>query len=241
MSRFVSALFSCLILLTAARAGSDEEVPPVVFPAIPAQAQAQADLVPKGWIVESESRGDLNGDGVPDLMLVLHMTNPANVIKNDGFGVSELDTNPRMLVVAFVDKAAKKYSLALANHTLIPRQTNPLMDDHLGSAEIVKGTLQVSLGMWMSAGSWYTTQTKLTFRYQDGCFKLIGYDSTETKRNTGETSTVSINYLTKKMKITKGNVQDDRENVSWKTLRAPRLLCLDAVGDGLDFDPESSK
>jgi hypothetical protein len=241
MSRFVASLFSCLILLAAARAGADEEVPPVVFPAIPAQAQAQADLVPKGWIVESESRGDLNGDGGPDLMLVLHMTNPANVIKNDGFGVSELDTNPRMLVVAFVDKATKKYSLALANHTLIPRQTNPLMDDHLEGAAIVKGTLQVSLGMWMSAGSWYTSQTKLTFRYQDGCFKMIGYDSTETRRNTGETSTVSINYLTRKMKITKGNIQDDQGNTSWKTLRAPRLLCLDAVGDGLDFDPESSK
>lgn len=239
MSRFVVWLFPCLILLTAARAGSDETVPAVVFPAIPAQAQTQAELVPKGWIVEMESRGDLNGDGVPDLMLVLHMNNPGNVIKNDGFGVSELDTNPRMLVVAFVDKATKKYSLALANHTLIPRQTNPLMDDHLGNAEIVKGTLRVSLGMWMSAGSWYTTQTKLTFRYQDGCFKLIGYDSTETKRNTGETSEVSINYLTKKVKIAKGNIENDHRDVSWKTLRAPRLLCLDAVGDGLDFDPES--
>jgi len=97
----------------------------------------------------------------------------------------------------------------------------------------------VSLWFWMSAGSWYESQTRFTFRYQDGCFKLIGYDSTGRQRNREETSTVSINYLTKKVKTTKGNIQDDRTNVSWKTVRIPSLPCLDAVGDGLDFDPES--
>jgi hypothetical protein len=239
MSCLAASLLSFLLLLTAARASSEEMAPVVVFPTLPAQAQTQADLVPKGWDTEMESRGDLNGDGVQDLMLVLHMTNPANVIKNDGLGASEVDTNPRMLVIAFAEKATTKYSLALANHTLIPRHTNPLMDDPLGNAEIVKGTVQVSLGMWMSAGSWYMTQTKLTFRYQNGCFKLIGYDSTETKRNTGETLAVSFNYLTKKAKITKGDIQDDRGDVSWKAIRTPGLLCLDAVGDGLDFNPEN--
>ncbi|MFL6198010.1 MAG: hypothetical protein ACJ76J_02430 [Thermoanaerobaculia bacterium] len=238
MSRLAYSLLSFLLLSAAARAGADE-APLVVFPAIPAQAQTQADLVPKGWTVEMESRGDLNGDRVPDLLLVLHMTDPSNVIKNDGFGASELDTNPRILVIAFAGKATKKYSLALANHTLIPRHTNPSMDDPLAGAEIVKGTLQVSLGFWMSAGSWYESQTRFTFRYQDGCFKLIGYDSTGRQRNSEETSTVSINYLTRKAKTTKGNIQNDRTSVAWKTVRTPALLCLDAVGDGLDFDPES--
>jgi len=32
---------------------------------------------------------------------------------------------------------------------------------------------------------------------QDNCFKLIGYDSSETMRNSGEISTISINYLLK--------------------------------------------
>lgn len=235
MTRLAS-LLSCLLLLTAAGAAAEDEVPPVRFPAIPAQATTRAELVPKGWTVETEKRGDLNGDGVADLLLVLHMTDPRNVISNDGLGPSELDTNPRMLVVAFADKT-KKYSVTLADHTLIPRHIDPLMDDPLEGVAIVKGTVQVSLLRWMSAGSWYTTQSKLTFRHQDGCFRLIGYDSTEMKRNTGETTAVSINYLTKKIQTTEGNVGDDRTKVSWKTLRAPRLLCLDAVGDGLDFDP----
>jgi hypothetical protein len=166
------------------------------------------------------------------------MTNQGNVIKNSGLGWPELDTNPRMLVVAFAEKATKKYSVALANHTLIPRHTSPLMDDPLENAAIVKGTVQVSLTFWMNAGSWYTSKTRFTFRYQDGCFKLIGYDSTEAKRNSGETTTVSVNYPAKKMKIAKGNIEDDREKVSWKTVRASSLLCLEAVGDGLDFRPK---
>jgi hypothetical protein len=239
MSRLAASLLTCFLLLTAARAGADEEAPPVVFPALPAQAQTQAGLVPKGWTVETESRGDLNGDGAPDVMLVLHMTDPRNVITNDGLGTSQLDTNPRILLVAFAEKATNRVALALADHTLIPRHINPLMDDPLEDAAIVKGTVQVSLSFWMSAGSWLTSQTKFTFRYQDGCFKLIGYDSTETRRNTGEMSTVSVNYLTKKVKVTKGSIENDRTTVSWKTVRAPSLLCLDAVGDGLDFKPAS--
>ncbi|HKV12347.1 MAG TPA: hypothetical protein VJ725_29650 [Thermoanaerobaculia bacterium] len=239
MNRLVVLFLAFLLLPTAVRASSEDSVPPVAFPTIPAQAPAKAGFVPKRWVVEKEGRGDLNGDGVPDLMLLLHMTDPKNVMENDGLGPDQLDTNPRMLVVAFADKAASKYSLALSNHTLIPRHTIPVMDDPLEGVAIVKGTLQVSLTSFMSAGSWYTSQTKFTFRYQDGCFKLIGYDSMEAKRNTGEMSTVSINYLTRKMKTAKGNLGTDKEEVSWKTIRTPKLLCLDAVGDGLEFSPES--
>jgi len=238
MNRPVAWFLAFLLFPTAVPASSDDLVPPVAFPAIPAQAPTKEGFVPKGWMVEKEGRGDLNGDGVPDLMLVLHMNDPKNVIENDGLGPDQLDTNPRMLVVVFADKAASKYSSALADHTLIPRHTIPVMDDPLENVAIVKGTLQVSLTSFMSAGSWYTSKTKFTFRYQGGCFKLIGYDSMEAKRNTGEMSTVSINYLTRKMKTAKGNLGNDQAEVSWKTVRSPKLLCLDAVGDGLDFSPE---
>jgi hypothetical protein len=70
-------------------------------------------------------------------------------------------------------------------------------------------------------------------------FKLIGYDSTETRRNSGETSAVSVNYPAKRMKLTKGNIENERESVSWKSVGAPKLLCLNAVGDGLAFHPEN--
>ncbi len=235
MRYFTVSLLMSVFLSTVAYAGTGDTVPPVVFPTISARAQTKADFVPKGWIIEKEGNGDLNGDGVPDVMFVLHMNDPRNVIKNSGLGESKIDTNPRMLVIVFADKATNKYSLALANHTLIPRHTNPVMEDPFDDAKIIKGTIQVSLGLWMSAGGWGNS----TFRYQEGCFKLIGYDSTETQRNTGETSDVSINYLTKKEKIVKGNIENDNKKISWKSIAISSLLCLDAVGNGLDFSPEN--
>jgi hypothetical protein len=235
----VVLLAACIALSLVARASSQDDAPKVVFPAISSQPQTKAGLVPKGWVVESESSGDLNSDGVPDLTLVLRMKDPKNVLKNSGWGENELDTNPRMLVIAFADRSTKMYSSVLANHTLIPRHTNYFMEDPFQIAEIVKGTVQVSVSSFMTAGSWYTSQSKFTFRYQDGCFKLIGYDGSELKRNTGEMLDTSVNYLTRKVKITKGDAASDETKVAWKTLRKPSLLCLDAVGDGLDFSPES--
>jgi hypothetical protein len=218
------AIFLC------AAAGAQDYERPVTYPTIPAVAQGAAGFVPKGWLLEIEKEGDLNKDGAPDLLLVLRMNDPNNVVKDE---YRELDTNPRMLVAAFADKAKKTYSLALADHTLITRHTNPNMDPPFDEgAAIVNGTLQVSLGLFMNAGGWYTSNIKFTFRHQDGCFKLIGYDSRVLKRNTGEEQSVSINYLTNKALL-----GGDRGE-TWETLKKPGLLCLGEVGDGLDFAPE---
>lgn len=229
-----AVLWGAICLGSSASAQNFER--PVTYSAIPAEARDAAGFVPRDWLLEIEKEGDLNRDGAPDLLLVLRMNDPKNVVKDE---YRELDTNPRMLVVAFADQAKKAYSLALADHTLITRHTNPNMDPPFDEgAAIVNGTLQISLGLFMNAGGWHTSNNKFTFRYQDGCFKLIGYDSTVLKRNTGETQSVSINYLTKKAKIGKGSAESDQEKVSWKSLSSPKLLCLGAVGDGLDFESE---
>ena len=209
MSRLaVSLVLAGALASTAARTNADDAIPPPVFPTLPAQAQSAAELVPNGWIVEKEARSDLNGDGVPDLMLLLRMTEPRNVIAADRLETRQLDTNPRLLVVAFADQATDALSLALANHTLIPRHTDPLMEDPLGDVSVAKGTLQVSLGSWMSAGGWSMSHSKFTFRHQDGCFKLIGFDATDVQRNTGKMSETSVNYLTKKVKRSWGYSDD---------------------------------
>jgi hypothetical protein len=235
MSRLVEFLvLAAALAATAAQASSGGAIPRAVFPTLPAEAQSAPDLVPNGWAVEEEARGDLNGDGVPDLLLLLRDTKPENVIAGDGQGAGPFDTNPRLLAVAFADEATNTLSLALANHSLIPRHTDPLMEDPLGDVSIVRGTLQVSLGVWVSAGSWTTSNRKLTFRHQDGCFKLIGYDAMDFQRNTGKMSKVSVNYLTKKANRSWGYADDAMNDFS-TSAEAADLLCLEAVGDGLDF------
>lgn len=226
----------------AGAAGDDDDlrIPEVVYPRLPDQAETAQGFVPAGWALEKEASGDLNRDGVPDLVLVLRDQSPASIIKHSTIGTNPLNTNPRILAVAFGRKPPAGFTLAMQDHTLIPRHTAPNIDDPLqeGDVSISRGTLRVKLGFFASSGSWTMSMTTFTFRHQNGQFELIGYDRFETARNSGVTSDVSINYMTRKVKIATGSIENDAKKVRWITLPRRPLLTIDKIGDGLDFDAQ---
>lgn len=76
------------------------------------------------------------------------------------------------------------------------------------------------------------------FRWQNGHFMLIGYDDSTVHRNTGVIDGISVNYLTRCVKHSKGNIANGDETTRWSRLPPGPLLTLAQVGDGLDFDPE---
>ena len=196
--------------------------------------------MPAGWALESQVSGDLNRDGIADLALVLHEQNPQNIVPNDnGLGENPLDTNPRILAVAFGRADSAGYTLALEKHTLIPRREFATLDDPLldGGISVERGTLRVTMGFFASAGSWATSTTTYTFRHQNGRFELIGFDRDETQRNTGETTGTSINYSTGKAKLTSGNIESDEETVRWKSLPSREPVTIEQIGDGIEFEP----
>jgi hypothetical protein len=92
--------------------------------------------------------------------------------------------------------------------------------------------------LFMSAGGWEMGGTAYTFRWQDGAFRLIGFDRDIVRRNTGDTREISINYLTGRKQLKTGNIGTDGQ--SSRTVRIARkpLLELGQIGDGLMFDPE---
>lgn len=227
-----------LLLATSVCLHGQLAVPDVKYPALPGEGKAQTDFVPHGWTVEKQAQADLDADGLPDLMMVLHMEDPKNVIANpDRLGYDEVDTNPRMLLVA-LQEPHQRYRLRVADHVLIPRHINPVLDDPLGDATVENGALKISLVYWASAGSWYTSRASYTLRFESGCLRLIGYDYEEMKRNSGEVSAVSINYLTGKVKASKGTMHDDALKDQWRLLKGKRKLCIEDIGDGFDFKPE---
>lgn len=221
------------------------DIPAVSYPSLSRQAAAAEGFVPPGWTLEAKVEGDLNGDGKADLALVLHATDPKAVVANpEGLGEDPLDTNPRILAVAFAK--AGGYELVLENHALIPRRTDPVLDDPFdgtatGGLEVARGTLRLRLGVFASAGSWGVSNMTWTFRWQNGRFEMIGYDRTNADRGSGETNDISINYLTRRVKRTEGTIQSDAEKVRWETLPRRPLLSLDEVGDGLAFDPHGRR
>lgn len=232
-----------IMLLAAMAAGparaQQPTFPSVTYPQIPAHAASAAGLVPKGWKLERKAEGDLNGDGKPDLVLVLRDSDSRNVVPNAAFGPDPFDTNPRILVIALAG-AAGGYDLAAQNHLLIPRSTEPNIDDYLEDAagpDIKGGVLRVGLHLFANAGGSDMGEYTFSFRYQSGRFMLIGYDRSIVGRMSGETEDVSINFLSSKEKLATGRIDSDRKSVTWKMLPRRPLRDLDQVGDGMEFDP----
>jgi hypothetical protein len=239
MRRLVSGILFALIFASPALA--DLEIPEVTYPTLVPEGGSSQAFVPEGWKLEAEQKGDLNKDGADDLVILLRMNEAKNVIKNDGLGANPFDTNPRILAVVFSGGANKPYALALENHMLIARPEDPVLEDplsELGEIAIEKGALKVALHLFSSAGSWATGLTTYRFRHGKRGFELIGFDRSTTGRSDGGVEEVSINYLTRKVKISTGTIEDDELKVQWRKLKKKPLLPIEDIGNGLEFEPK---
>jgi len=206
---------------------------------IPQKGKIIEDFVPVNWKIIKQAEGDLNKDKKADAVLIIENTDSSNILQNESLGSSELNLNPRYLLILF--KTEKGYELKELNKTFIPTEgnaespylTDPLMD---GGIEIQNDVINLSLNYWYSCGSWYTGTNTYTFRFQHNEFELIGFDSNEFHRASGEITFISINFSTKKMSITTGdNIFDEdadgnkiesEEKTEWKTFKLDKFQNL---------------
>jgi hypothetical protein len=226
-----------VLLAAAAQSPGDAELPRVTYPVIARQGASVEAFVPKKWKLEAKATSDLNGDKLPDAALVLHMADPANMVAKDWDPTQKYDSNPRMLVVLFGRKSGG-YTLAAADHKLIPRLENQNQDEPFDEVAIVGGTLRVKMHLFMSAGGWEMGGSAYTFRWQDGAFRLIGFDRDSIQRNSGETKEISINYLTGRKVLKRGDIGTDKQTTQALKIAKKSLIALEDVGDGLMFDPD---
>jgi hypothetical protein len=228
----------CLHAQASHMADQPGAIPPVSTPWLPAEATSAARFAPQGWQVERHLTGDLNKDGRPDLVVVLKGADPACRVTTE-LASEPLDTNPRLLVVAF--RTARGYTRRVASAAVIPRRNDPFADDPLeiGGLSIRNGVLCLRLGHWRSLGGWGTYSNKLSLRWDGAAFRLIGFDRDHLQRNSGETETLSVNFLTGKARIATGSMQDDvEEKVLWKAVPRQATANLETFGDGLEYEPK---
>ncbi len=217
--------------------------PAVTYPRLAERAATPEAFVPPGWRLEHLARGRLDADARDDALLVLRMDAADNVVDNAGPGPARFDTNPRMLV-ALLSEPDGHWRRVMVDHALVPRPASPVMDDALGDdAGAAVGirpnrTWTVSLHSWASAGTWTMGSRTFTFRLEGPCMRLVGFDRHSTHRASGATTTDSVNYLTGRAWTRPGSVQDDAPGPQRHArLQSTAPLCIEAIGNGLDFEP----
>jgi hypothetical protein len=208
-------------------------------PKIPKFGSSLKSFVPKGWKTILQQNGDLNKDGLADHAIVIECTDAENFLKNDGLGVERLNLNPRLLLIVFKISANSYRLVSIANSNFIPSAndadnsclSDPLLQD--GGISIENGLLIVSFQYFYSCGSWYVTNKNYTFRFQNQKFELIGYDDSDFHRSSGEKSSTSINFSTKRRSDTTGgnefNDVQDKPKTIWTKIKVNKLPTLETI------------
>lgn len=199
--------------------------------AISQQNSTPEQFVPKGWKTIKKETGDLNNDKLNDIVLIVEENNKDNFIKNQSLGNTTLNLNPRGIIILLKDKSS--FTKVLENYSFIPSENDeesPCLADPLleGGLDITNGVLTISLNYWYSCGSWFTNTNSYKFRYQENKFKMIGLDCSEMHRASGDATEISINFLTKKKKVTTGlsEFKESKPKVKWETIKLSHLYDL---------------
>lgn len=178
---------------------------------LPTNVKNVNDIVPNGWKIITEKKGDLNSDNLDDIALVIEDTDPKNLKKNEVLGPDILNLNKRIILVLF--KKEDGYHLVAKNDKgFIESAGNiesPALMDPFSGVEIENNTLKISFNYFQSAGTYEVSSLDYTFKFEKDHFELIELDSTSYLRNTGEGQKLSVNLSTKKAKKIEGNFLDE--------------------------------
>jgi len=229
----IKAAIALLLFSAGVAASQPVELPPAHVPELPSASRDAAGFVPTGWTIVARRAGDLNGDRVPDLVLVLKMTDPANVVPVPvGEETEPFDTNPHVLLVAFAERGGG-YRLAASNRGLFPRREVPFTGDLPPGEE----TIRLERGSLVVFFEYLRGWASYRFRWEGGVMRLIGYDDSGVAG--GCILTTSINYLTGRARLGASLISSDRERTAWRRVQGPTPPDLDQI-DLAEFFPDET-
>jgi len=173
------------IATTAAGASGGDEVE-AVRRGLSRKALSARELVPQGFAKAAEARGDLNGDGLDDVALLIHQQ----------AGETPDEALPQV-VLAFLQRRSGKYSLWKVGGSHFIRSDPYLMAKNgVGTFEIAKGVLTIGTNWMMSMGSSGAGGCTQKWRNSPAGFQLIGLTVDDFSRACACGSTTDTNLVT---------------------------------------------
>lgn len=154
------------------------------------------DIVPKDWKHTQSAYGDLNKDGIKDLVILSYPNDKSKIILCDND--REVDTNEPVIAI-YIGQQDGTYKLWRECNNIIPADSEYMFIESHGIEIKSNGVLWVSWQDFYSMGSSDITKYKRLYRFQNGDFYLIGREDKSLSRMTLDETTVSVNYMTNKM------------------------------------------
>lgn len=184
------------------------------------------DIVPAGWL-HTEVIGDLNKDGIDDLVVVATPDFKENTVtRDDGY---VYNFNQPLLAVYF-GSADGVFQMWKQYDEVIPPNADEFNSVSPTLEITERGVLRITIEFFSSGGSYYNVTPNYSYRYQNGDFYLIGMEQHSLRRNTGEMETISENYLTWKRQVVIDNAFEDAPPPKEKWSRLPKKP-LEKLGD----------
>jgi hypothetical protein len=185
------ALAFVLIALSPLARAADGDEPAdldVVWKALEGKVLSEKQLVPRGFLKNGEARGDLDGDGLEDIALIIHRDHH-KLVRAPGEGALV------QIILIFTAREPGKYEAWLANQYADWLLDNSDEDNEAGPFQIKKGVL--TLG-WGSPESGSYTGQNCTIKWRNGPagFQLIGLTLADFDKRCACGSSTDTNYLT---------------------------------------------
>lgn len=185
-------------------------------------------LLPEGYLLFDKIKGELNGDSLPDQVLIVKGTKKESIIQDEYRG--EVDRNRRGILIYFQSNGKNDLIIKHLDCFSSENEDGGVYFPPKLSVEIADGKLLIHYhhgryGYWT-----------YTFRYKNADFQLIGYDCSENYGPIIKQKT-SINFLTKKKLIRKNVNRYTKESgeeifeEKWEKIKLKKLHQLSEIKD----------
>ncbi|MDR0238461.1 hypothetical protein [Acinetobacter sp.] len=180
--------------------------------------QSLEKFIPKHWEILSQTKGDLNQDGKQDIAILIQPKNKHQL--------------ERKLLILFQTDQQLQLKLIRSIPNWTYRSDEPCLEDAFNdsSLTIKNQHLEILFDTISSCSNTYGLMHTYSFKLKNNQFDLIGYDTFYLDKISGKQDELSINFLTKKAKLTTtANIFAEVEappKIVWKTVKSTQKYTL---------------